>query len=339
MRSASVRRWGRMMSGIENLCRLSSPSGSGRARQDGSRIAKGLFSFAEPALMPTEGDNDAQSIDGCADRTGDCRCGESRGHGTRRRGLWAGLASLGVLGRRICQWLHGRYGYDAQARAVLDPAAEPSIACPVAAKATYHPWNLARVEADNLKFVSFTRIEDMRVDKAVSATLYGETDQSEVTVKFKKGDKWSYLAYLGEGAFLMSYDGVVYTADQSLSEVSTSLTPEDQRRNDEWLRIDCMNNQWGWLLMERHRRKSRADRAEYRWLWRGDRCRVTGNPADADESGASARRGADAGAGCAASRARTERCSGAGRGRRNLRFRPAHVSRRISDGAAGDAGA
>lgn len=136
-----------------------------------------------------------------------------------------------------------------QLRAVLDPAAEAGIACPVVAKATYHPWNLARVDSDNLSFVSFTRIEEMRVDKDVSATLYGETDQSEVTVKFKTGDTWSYLAYLGEGAFLMSYDGVVYTADQSLSDVSTSLTPEDQRRTDEWLRIDCMNNQWGWLLM------------------------------------------------------------------------------------------
>lgn len=127
--------------------------------------------------------------------------------------------------------------------------AEPQIECPVAAGATYHPWNVARGIADGLAFVSFTRIEEMVIEAPFSAELYPEVDTTPVTVDFAKGDTWRYLAYYGEGAFLMEYDGVRYTGDQSLMEASRSTLPEREKGYDEWLRINCSNHMWGWLYL------------------------------------------------------------------------------------------
>lgn len=130
----------------------------------------------------------------------------------------------------------------------LDPAAEPSIDCPLAAKATYQQWNTDRVAAEGLDFVSLTEIEDMVVKEPYEATLYAEIDSTETTIAFKAGDTWRYLAYYGEGAFLMQYKGVNYSGDQDLADVSKS-TREGARGYDEWLRINCANNKWGWLFM------------------------------------------------------------------------------------------
>ncbi|MEO6014304.1 MAG: hypothetical protein ABIQ30_12085 [Devosia sp.] len=133
-------------------------------------------------------------------------------------------------------------------RPELSPKAQKTIDCPLPAKATYQPWNMERVNAQGLEFVSFTKIDAMKVDKAYEATLYYEIDGTEKKVKFKPGDKWNYFAYYGEGAFLMEYDGAQYTGDQGLEEVSTSTTPDDSGY-EEWLRINCSNNMWGWLFI------------------------------------------------------------------------------------------
>lgn len=130
----------------------------------------------------------------------------------------------------------------------LDPAVERSIECPLAAKATYQQWNIGRVAAEALDFVSFTEIVDMVVTEPYEATLYAETDSAETSVAFKAGDTWRYLAYYGEGAFLMQYKGVNYTGDQGLDDAS-KVVREGARGYDEWLRINCANNKWGWLYM------------------------------------------------------------------------------------------
>jgi len=135
-------------------------------------------------------------------------------------------------------------------RATLDPKAEATIDCALPAKATYQPWNSARVNADGLQFVSFTEIEDMEVTKDYETTLYNNLDATATPVKFAKGDKWKYLAYFGEGAFLMEYDGVRYDGDQDLMEVSKAVGGGAEKDYDEWLRINCSNQMWGWLFMD-----------------------------------------------------------------------------------------
>ena len=63
----------------------------------------------------------------------------------------------------------------------------------------------------------------------------------------KPGETWRYLVYFGEGAFLMEYDGVEYDGDQDLFEHAEQ--EGDSNGYEEWLRINCSNNQWGWLFM------------------------------------------------------------------------------------------
>jgi hypothetical protein len=135
-----------------------------------------------------------------------------------------------------------------QLRPALDPKAGKTIACDLPAKATYQPWNNERVNAQGLGFASFTRIADYEIGTAYDATLYRESDASETPVHFEPGAKWRYLAYYAEGAFLMEYEGVRYTGDQGLFDVSKELNPADGGY-EEWLRINCPNNQWGWLFM------------------------------------------------------------------------------------------
>lgn len=132
-------------------------------------------------------------------------------------------------------------------RPTLDPAAEKTIACDLRARATYQVWNAARVEAQGLSFVSYTRIADYKIKSAHEATLYRTDDASEVTVSFKPGDVWRYLVYYAEGNFGLEYDGVRYDGDQSLFDVSEQIG--DTNGYEEWLRINCPNNQWGWLYM------------------------------------------------------------------------------------------
>ena len=142
---------------------------------------------------------------------------------------------------------------DVMLRPSLDPASEKSIACKLPMGATYHVWNTPRVQSDGLAFVSYTEITEMKVIKPVSATIYpeyGNGDESaEVEVDFKPGMKWQYLAYLGEGAYLLSYDGATYQGYDDLYGASEALGENEGARYDEWLRINCDNNMWGWLYL------------------------------------------------------------------------------------------
>jgi hypothetical protein len=124
-------------------------------------------------------------------------------------------------------------------------APEKTIEWPLPAKATIHPWNVERSKAMGLEFVTFWEIQLWEVKTDYEAVLYDENNLAEATVKFTAGNHWKYLAYYAEGTFLMDYAGVRYTGDQGLIEVSTPVNPAD--RSDEWLRINCPNNMWGWL--------------------------------------------------------------------------------------------
>lgn len=134
-----------------------------------------------------------------------------------------------------------------QLRPTLDPKAEKSIACELPQGATYQLWNYERVLEQGLNFTSFTRIADYKMTKPFEATLYRHDDASEATVSLKEGETWQYLVYLAEGAFLMRYDGVEYDGNQDLFEYSEQVG--DTNGYEEWLRINCPNNQWGWLFM------------------------------------------------------------------------------------------
>jgi hypothetical protein len=135
-------------------------------------------------------------------------------------------------------------------RASLDLNAPKSISCILKKGASYHEWNKKRVASDRLKFVSFTKIETYEVNADFTVRLERKSNHRDTVIKFKKGDRWSYLYYGGEGLFLMRFGGSDYFADQDLIANSTEVgSPIDNKQGyDEWLGLKCANGAVGWIL-------------------------------------------------------------------------------------------
>jgi hypothetical protein len=75
-------------------------------------------------------------------------------------------------------------------------------------------------------------------------------------LNFKKGDRWSCLAGLSEGDFLMRFDGKTYMASQDLIGASDEVggergegrAEEWSTWNHEWMRLTCPNGVAGWIF-------------------------------------------------------------------------------------------
>ena len=136
-------------------------------------------------------------------------------------------------------------------RSNLHPKAPKSITCFLKKGATYHPWNKTRIASDGLKFVSFTKITTYQLNSNFNAEVELKPSGRMSVIKFKKGDRWSYLAYLAEGSYLMSVAGKVYIGGQDLIGNSTEVGSQrnDKDGYDEWLGLKCANAAVGWILL------------------------------------------------------------------------------------------
>lgn len=132
-------------------------------------------------------------------------------------------------------------------RSHLDLNAPKSVPCLLRKGATYHQWNTKRVAVDQLQFVSFTKIStyELNTDFAAQAAL--KPDNSAVTIHFKRGDRWTYLSYVGEGEFLVRFGDTIYAATQDLLDASTEVRHGEGY--DEWLGLRCANGAVGWILV------------------------------------------------------------------------------------------
>ena len=136
-------------------------------------------------------------------------------------------------------------------RGSLDVDAPKSVSCVLRKGATYHPWNKKRVVSDRLEFVSFTKIETYDLDASFTVELRRQLDGDDITIQFKKGDQWLYLAGLAEGTFLIKFNDTIYVAGQDLYEKSTKVGTSvngDESTYDEWLKLRCANGALGWIL-------------------------------------------------------------------------------------------
>jgi len=133
-------------------------------------------------------------------------------------------------------------------RAEPDTATSATIACLLNKDATYHQWNQPRVEKDKLQFVTFSKIEAYRLTKNLTVDAQPNDGGNEVKLRFKKGETWEFLTYIGEGFFLMRYRGAVYQAGQDLIEASDAVAAGEEHAVDEWLQLTCANGVSGWLL-------------------------------------------------------------------------------------------
>ncbi|MEO1643366.1 MAG: hypothetical protein AAFR74_08525 [Pseudomonadota bacterium] len=114
------------------------------------------------------------------------------------------------------------------------------ISCPLEKNAVYTPWNQER-EASYVTFVFSRPIilnEDVTI-QTVEADNPRNADGSirTVTLDLKAGERLSYESYIGEGYFLVEYEGVEYELGQGDLPDSTEF-PENSEE-DEWFSITC----------------------------------------------------------------------------------------------------
>jgi hypothetical protein len=134
-------------------------------------------------------------------------------------------------------------------RAMLDPDAPKSVSCFLRKGATYHEWNTGRVASDHLKFVSFTKIKTYVLKTDFTSYLERTSANRSVLIKFKKGDQYSYLFYIGEGNFLIRFRDTIYIAGEGLAEQSTEIGKSSYDGGyNEWLKLQCANGAVGWIL-------------------------------------------------------------------------------------------
>ncbi len=133
-------------------------------------------------------------------------------------------------------------------RATADPAAARSIGCALKKGATLHPWNAKRVASMGLEFVTWSHTRTYEIVSPLETDLYPQPEGDAKRTSLKPGDQWAYLSYLGEGTFVMSLDGVTYSADQDLIDASRQVGG-DAIPDDEWMGLTCANGAKGWLLL------------------------------------------------------------------------------------------
>lgn len=149
-----------------------------------------------------------------------------------------------------------------------EPSAPETLACQLKKGATYHQWNTKRVKSDQLEFISFTKVEPYRVRSAFVADVTRYPNGPKARLNFKNGDNWFFVAYLGEGYFLLKFNDLIYVADQLLFSKSTKLSPtkDGDRTYEEWLKLKCANGTVGWIYVEEIRENptfAAADTTEY----------------------------------------------------------------------------
>src|SRR5258708_12655702 len=106
-----------------------------------------------------------------------------------------------------------------------DLDAPKSMSCVLRKGSTYHQWNKKRAVSDRLEFISFTKIKTYELKASFTAEVSRRSDGRDATIEFKKGDRWSYLAYLAEGNFLIKFVDPVYVPVQDLYHDPTQAYP------------------------------------------------------------------------------------------------------------------
>jgi hypothetical protein len=132
-----------------------------------------------------------------------------------------------------------------------DLDAPKSTSCVLRNGSTYHQWNKKRGVADQLEFISFTKIKTYEIKASFTGEVSRESGGRDITIEFNKGDRWSYLAYLAEGNFLIKFSDTMYVAGQDLYDESAEVegpVKSDQSTYDEWLKLKCANGAVGWIF-------------------------------------------------------------------------------------------
>ncbi len=125
-------------------------------------------------------------------------------------------------------------------RAHMHKDAAQNIACPVAQNATFQQWNMARVDADKLEFMTVSQRVEISVTE--NAVLDAPTDDDwEKKLTLEPGDRLTYLRYLGEGWVIMEHAQTEYQIEEgALVGISDIETAFDDIEDDQlWINVAC----------------------------------------------------------------------------------------------------
>ena len=140
-------------------------------------------------------------------------------------------------------------GITVMARAEMKPDAPRNVSCPLPQYATYSPWNGARVQADNLAFV--TASPRITVTFPSGASLLGVTgnafESKETDLRIPAGGQLTYVAYIAEGWAIMEYQGTQYEVNEGALPQDAIFCPENVQ-DDQWARVTCTDGTRAWLL-------------------------------------------------------------------------------------------
>ncbi len=124
----------------------------------------------------------------------------------------------------------------------------PPIYCGLPHKATYSPWNGARVESDDLTFVAMVYPTTFTIKEDTSIEVFIDEGVSQLALQ--AGDVLTYKSYLAEGFFIAEKDGILYEMNESELPQSTEFEqgPDDQ----EWVLVTCADaeNTRAWVQYE-----------------------------------------------------------------------------------------
>lgn len=129
-------------------------------------------------------------------------------------------------------------------------SSERDIACPLEKGASIHPWNVDRVEANDLSFIVANMVLPLDIIKTGSITVWAHDDpESDKTIRLKPGDGVIVTRYYGEGFGEIMLGGVKYTTD--LQDVTALSAPNDMQLDEHlWVQLPCNDDASSrvWLL-------------------------------------------------------------------------------------------
>lgn len=124
------------------------------------------------------------------------------------------------------------------ARRQAHPDVPVTLECPVDYLGNYHPWNLTRSAAENLEFMTMTKITKVPVISDFVVLVESPDRASKKEYTFKAGDSISYLGYLAEGYGLFKLKGqnVTLPLDEFANDTKW---PDDVNMIDQWMTMSC----------------------------------------------------------------------------------------------------
>ena len=136
-----------------------------------------------------------------------------------------------------------------QARAQMHIDAPQDVSCPLPHNANYHTWNVARVNADDIRFHSVIETSTITITADIKIETSREDVDELIELDLKTGDTLTYLTYVGEGFIIAAYDGHEYFLNEG-DFIDAAEFEKVDSTPQQWVQVKCADDAGtrGWIL-------------------------------------------------------------------------------------------